>query len=608
MSVGEPGALAGPMAIASATSPRYKVPMLDIGQEVERYVVEAELGTGGMAVVYRVRHRTLGTVHALKVLTLRNPMLRERLVQEGRIQARLRHPNVVQVTDVLDIRGAPGLLMEFVEGPSLYSHSFGRALPIAEAERLFRGVLEAIHFAHGSSPPLVHRDLKPANVLLEPRADGYWPKVTDFGIAKVVAEVDDRMKTRSRSSMGTPSYMAPEQIHDASRVDRRADIFSLGCLLYELVTGRMAFDADAELFTILSAVSKGEYVPPRKFVPDLPDHIERAIRGALVADRELRIADCATFRAILNGERSTWTGTMVPVGPPQVTFAFDSTEAARAAGGPTSHHGTLTPVVATLPRGAATMTPSEPPPGLPRPAAIRQDAPVSPPSDPLVSRPGLGGALPVIGVAALTAVVAVGVWAILLREEGGVSAAQLAGETTPATIGAGAADPTGSLPASPGAAGTPGAATPAGPGDPTAAVTPPVTPEGADTTTPAPAADTPAPDAPAATKHPAGSTKKASKSLDPPAGLAPAVSPPVVSPPADAQVAKVPLRIGANPASDVSVDGSPVGGGTPTSVSVSVGRHTVLLRSPSGKTKSVSLDVGSGGSKYCWDFEVEGPC
>src|SRR5688500_13232778 len=140
--------------------------MLAVGEEVDRYVVEALLGSGGMAVVYRVRHRTLATAHALKVLTNTVPQVRERLVAEGRIQAGLRHVNLVAVTDVLDVGGAPALLMDYVEGPALVAWIEERGpLPLADVEAIFGGILAGVAMAHARG--LVHRDLKPGNVLLD---------------------------------------------------------------------------------------------------------------------------------------------------------------------------------------------------------------------------------------------------------------------------------------------------------------------------------------------------------------------------------------------------------------------------------------------------------
>lgn len=270
------------------------------GAEIDRYAVEALLGEGGMAVVYRVRHRTLGSLHALKVLTVTNPKLRDRLVREGRVQATLQHPNVVGVTDIIDVRGSPGLIMQFVDGPSLEAW-LEQGLPeLSEAERIFLGILDAVEAAHALG--VVHRDLKPANVLLARTSAGLVPRVADFGIARALSEGEFMRATRTGAAMGTPSFMAPEQIRDARNVDHRADIFSLGCVLYEMVTGTPAFRGESVL-DLFEAISAGRFLPPEEVVPSLPPALCTAIRGALVADRDRRIPDCGTLRAVIRGDR-----------------------------------------------------------------------------------------------------------------------------------------------------------------------------------------------------------------------------------------------------------------------------------------------------------------
>jgi len=270
---------------------------------IDRYKVESVLGTGGTAVVYRVKHTSLGTPHALKVLSVTSDVIRERMLQEGRVQATLRHPNVVPVTDVLEIEGQPGLLMEFIEGPSLQRAMREFRLPLEAAELLFSGVVAGVQAAHELG--FVHRDIKPANVLLKQTADGFIPKVTDFGLAKILRDEGEEAgqgHTRAGIAMGTPAYMASEQIRDASNVDQRADVFSLGCILYELVCGQRAFPGD-DAITIYSAIMRGEFVPPLKLKPELPARIDMAIRGSLQMERAHRLNSCADLLAVLKGTK-----------------------------------------------------------------------------------------------------------------------------------------------------------------------------------------------------------------------------------------------------------------------------------------------------------------
>lgn len=269
---------------------------LSPGAEVDRYTVEHLLGEGGMARVYRVAHRTLGTHHALKVLNHTGETVRQRLLQEGRVQATLRHPNVVAVTDVLDVNGQPALLMEFVDGPTLeqWLWDLGQAPPLDEALRIFDAILSAVEAAHATG--LVHRDLKPANVLM----DGSTPKVTDFGLA--MATGAGTRHTRTGSTMGTPAYMAPEQIRDTKSVDARADLFALGAILYELVSGVRAFQGQ-DVLELMNAVAKGEYRPLQTRLPSVPPRIVEAVDGCLIVDPDKRIPDCAALRAVLAGDK-----------------------------------------------------------------------------------------------------------------------------------------------------------------------------------------------------------------------------------------------------------------------------------------------------------------
>jgi serine/threonine protein kinase len=284
--------------------------MLQPGQRIDRYTVESVLGHGGTAVVYRVRHQQLGSQHALKVLSIASGAIRQRLLREGQVQAALQHTNIVTVTDVLEVGGNPGLLMEFIDGPALDQAMKRYRISRRDALTLFRGIVAGVRAAHRHG--LVHRDLKPANVLLFQSPEGFIPKVTDFGLAKVVVGEGAQVgQTRQGIAMGTPAYMAPEQIRDAATVDQRADLFSLGCILYELLTGARAFPGDQAL-EIYNHIVVGRYAPPEELVPDLPDPLIRAIDGCLTVEKEARIPDCETLLAVLAGRR-TWEAPAHPV-------------------------------------------------------------------------------------------------------------------------------------------------------------------------------------------------------------------------------------------------------------------------------------------------------
>jgi len=270
---------------------------------IERYEVLGLLGEGGLARVYKVRHTQLGTIHALKLLTMRKEGLAQRLLLEGRIQAQLRHPNIVVVSDVVQHDGQPGLVIEYVEGPTLDEWLREQGpFSVDAGLRLFAGVLAAVRAAHAAG--VLHRDLKPANILLQGKRP--VPKVADFGIAKVAMGADvapaGRGKTQAGVAMGTPGYMAPEQFNDAAGVDARADIFALGTILYEVLTGQAAFGGDTLLDT-LNAVAEGKYRPMPEVNPEVPAAVADAMACAVSADASMRYSDCEAFAEALYADR-----------------------------------------------------------------------------------------------------------------------------------------------------------------------------------------------------------------------------------------------------------------------------------------------------------------
>ena len=290
------------------------------GAVLGRYRLLEPLGTGGLAVVYRARHETLGSEHALKMLRVATPSIQRRLVNEGRVQARLRHPNVVTVHDVLESPQGPVLVMDIVDGPALDEWLAENEPTLEQALRLFRDIVAGVAAAHAHG--VVHRDLKPANILLQ--GAELTARVTDFGLAKALQVDgfgDNRKATRPGVTMGTPAYMAPEQIRDAKTVDERADLFSLGCILYELMCGRPAFTGEDNM-EIFSAVSLSDYPRPQSVVPGLPNSVRDAIEGLLQADANDRIPDCQTLLTVLDGEpwfpkprtdhAATWQETPAP--------------------------------------------------------------------------------------------------------------------------------------------------------------------------------------------------------------------------------------------------------------------------------------------------------
>ena len=208
------------------------------GDRISDYIVAHVLGEGGMGTVYLARHTVLDQQVAIKILdpeVARKPDIRERFILEANIQARLKHPHIVQVLTATSAVGdTPALIMEYVDGRSLSEVLEKRGvLPIDDAVKIMGQVLSAVGHAHKQG--VIHRDLKPSNVMVTAVGDA---KVTDFGIAKVLGS---SKLTRSGTAMGSAHYMSPEQIRRPETADSRSDIYSLGCVFYEVLTGRPPF-------------------------------------------------------------------------------------------------------------------------------------------------------------------------------------------------------------------------------------------------------------------------------------------------------------------------------------------------------------------------------
>ncbi|MCB9793771.1 MAG: protein kinase [Alphaproteobacteria bacterium] len=258
------------------------------GDRIGRFRIERLLGEGGVAQVYRVRHELLDTVHALKLLPVARRGLAKRLVQEGRIQAHLRHPNVVAVTDLVEEKGQIGLVMEFIEGYSLEEClREGGAMATDEAMDLFSQIVSGVAAAHQAG--VLHRDLKPANVLLTAAEDRVLAKVSDFGIAKMASGPSE--VRGNRKPIGTPGYMAPEQITNPDSADRRSDIFALGAILYEMLSGRRTF-AGRTAKEVMSNTARGRFTPLREVVRGCPDNFDHTVRMALQVDPNDRFQSC----------------------------------------------------------------------------------------------------------------------------------------------------------------------------------------------------------------------------------------------------------------------------------------------------------------------------
>jgi len=246
------------------------------GEVVSGHTVVRPLGTGAAADVYEVRGPD-AVPRALKLLRTTAPRKVKRMEREAEALARLSHPNVVRVHELLHHDGRLGVVLELVDGLDLERfltvHKPSHAQLDDLAEQLFQA-LGAVHEAG-----LVHRDLKPANILVG-LGEQVSLKVGDFGLALAVDAVERPRLTRSGAPLGTPAHMAPEQHRTPHKVDARADIFGLGTVLYELLTGRGAF-AGRELIDVLVAVRRGSYPPITEVRTDLPQRMVQAVDAAL---------------------------------------------------------------------------------------------------------------------------------------------------------------------------------------------------------------------------------------------------------------------------------------------------------------------------------------
>jgi predicted ATPase/Flp pilus assembly protein TadD len=266
-----------------------------------RYRIEDSIGRGGMGVVYRAVHLDLDRQVAVKVL--RSGLSeRERAVEalrrEARAVAKLRHPGIVRV---FDLGTAPDtgiyIVMELLEGKSLRAtlRDEGR-FPHERAVAVMRHVCVAVHAAHEIG--IVHRDLKPENIFLEATAERVMPRVLDFGVAKRIGETEGASATPEGVVLGTPAYMAPEQC-SGEAVDARTDVYALGCVLYELVTGMPPFVAES-VSAVMAKHITAVPTAPRQFVPDLPDWLDETIMRALAKGPGYRFQTAAEFATSLS--------------------------------------------------------------------------------------------------------------------------------------------------------------------------------------------------------------------------------------------------------------------------------------------------------------------
>ncbi len=262
-----------------------------------RYELLERLGEGGMSTVYKAFDHNLRRTVAVKVI---HPHLVDdedfvrRFQSEARAVARLRHPNIVQVFDFATEGELHYMVLEYIPGETLqqrleHYREQGRGMPWRQAVRIVWAIADALAYAHRQG--MIHRDIKPANILLRPSGE---PVLTDFGLARLV---DATTRTRTGVVLGTMAYMAPEQLR-GQPIDHRADIYALGAVLFEALTGRRPYDGD-NIAEILGQHLRADIPDPRTWVPDLPPALSHLVQRALAKAPEQRFAQTDEFRDAL---------------------------------------------------------------------------------------------------------------------------------------------------------------------------------------------------------------------------------------------------------------------------------------------------------------------
>lgn len=268
----------------------------EMAMVIGHYKIIDKVGEGGMGVIYKAEHATLEQTVAIKALSpsfSSNSDLRERFVREARIQAKLSHPNVVNIHNFFEFEGNYYLVMEYVEGETLEGIIKTKGLISPDrCLQMFSQILCGVGYAH--SKGIIHRDIKPSNIIVNP--DGNI-KITDFGIAKIVGDLKN---TQTGIKMGTLWYMSPEQVK-GQPAGTASDIYSLGITLFEMVTGTVPFTGDSE-YSIMKQIVETSPPSPREFYPYIPHYLEQAISKAVAKEPGRRFKSTEEFAAALNNQ------------------------------------------------------------------------------------------------------------------------------------------------------------------------------------------------------------------------------------------------------------------------------------------------------------------
>ena len=270
-----------------------------VAKKIGRYEIDALAGEGGMARVYRAHDPEIGRVVAIKLLKDDvgiDEEYRARFLREARAAGAISHPNIVTIFDVGREAGTPYITMEYLEEESLADlFASKERMPLKQVVKLGAQLARALDHAHHRG--VVHRDIKPGNILL--MENGQSVKITDFGIARLDSS-DDMQKTHAGTILGTPRYMSPEQA-TGQEVDGRSDLFSLGVILYEMLTGNKAFDSN-NIPTLMLQIMRKDPTPVRSLAPNVPLGLQRIVSKLLQKRPEKRFKSGADLAEALDRE------------------------------------------------------------------------------------------------------------------------------------------------------------------------------------------------------------------------------------------------------------------------------------------------------------------
>lgn len=272
--------------------------------KVKHYLMINLIAEGGMGVVWRAwdeQRKVFVAVKAVSNRLLEDPEFRRRFVDEMGRHAKLIHPNIVQVLDAFEHDGYSCCVMEYIDGPSLadlLDQAPSHCLDVKQVEQIAKDILAALDYSHRQG--IIHRDIKPSNILLDQQGRA---RLIDFGIALAVGE---QRRTRTGQIIGSPFYMSPEQIRTPKKIDHLSDVYSLGCVLYEALTGRPPFIGKSGqggdvYFDVKRAHVQDAPIPLRQIRPAIPVYLNNLVLAALAKEPERRPPGCGEFMRQLAG-------------------------------------------------------------------------------------------------------------------------------------------------------------------------------------------------------------------------------------------------------------------------------------------------------------------